>query len=133
MEDRKNGISYFCTIFLSAIFLSDILLRYQNPHIANVIACRPGDDRVAESLEEIERIAVSAKNVRRRLHRHSPIDGGAISDRSVGGAVPVNAVRARAQNDHVFYSVQHHRRAQRELLIAPALAVATHGANYFSA
>src|SRR5215475_9636313 len=97
MEDRKIGDTIFLSsiflsaIFLSAIFMSAVLLRYQNPHIANVIACRPGDDRVAESLEEIERIAVSAKNVRRRLHRHSPIDGGAISDRSVGGAVPVNA------------------------------------------
>src|SRR5262245_23558457 len=49
-------------IFLSFIFLSAILLRYQNPHIADVIACRPSDDRIAESLEEIERIAVGAKN-----------------------------------------------------------------------
>src|SRR5215475_4953033 len=93
-------------IFLSAIFLSAILLRYQNPHIADVIACRPSDDRIAESLEEIERIAVGAKNVRRQLHLHCPSDGIAISDCSVGGAVPINTVRAGAQYDQVFYSVQ---------------------------
>src|SRR5262245_36878744 len=124
---------FLSSIFLSAVFLPAILLRYQNPHVANVIACRPSDDRIAESLEEIERIAVGAINVRRQLHLHSPSDGVAIGDRSVGGAVPVNAVGAGAQYDHIFYSVQHDRGAQRELLIAPALAVATHWANYFSA
>src|SRR5215472_939887 len=129
MKDTKMVSS----IFLFAVFLPAILLRYQNPQIANVIACRPSDDRIAESLEEIERIAVGAKNVRRQLHLLSPSDGIAISDRSVGGAVSINTVRARAQYDQIFYSVHHHRGAQRELLIAPALAVATHWANYFSA
>src|SRR5215475_94657 len=110
------------------------LLRQQNSHISHIIASRPGDDRIAEGVEEIERVAVLQTELCRNAFIFGPPQRIGISHRSGGRAIAVNAVSARAQHYNIRQSAlaQMNGGAQRELLIAPALPVASNRTNRFT-
>src|SRR5215510_1666162 len=110
------------------------LSRQQNSHIPYIIASRPGDDRIAEGVEEIERVAVLQTEFRRNVFLFAPPQRIGIDHRSGGGAIAVNAVSARAQHYNIRQSAltQMNGGAQRELLIAPALPVAANRTDRFS-
>src|SRR5271166_5598029 len=97
------------------------LVRQQYPQIADVVACGPSDDGIADSVQQREGIEICQRLRHIEAVLPRALHGGAVHYRACGLTVAINAVRACAQyGDLLARNLL--RTIERELLIAPANA-----------